>query len=321
MSATVSQSTRQVLKVRQGQRVIRRGFHVWKISRSYEDLENQFRWFGYFAGFEGVPQAVSLERRAGIAVLVLEHVDGLPVHLALTETRRDGLDLIRATFDRLREIHAASPDGDRPLTPRDFEDHYVGKVLARYEGAKRLLPCLERPRLTVNGIEVENPYAVVRRRKREIMREVLDEAQPACMHGDPNLSNVIWGPNGAGPLFVDPRGAFGLRRTMRGDALYDAARLFYSLDGFCDLIEGRGTLLHCSERGVTFHADVHPRYRALAPRLAQLLADELGASPRSLRIRAALLYLSAVPLHAHSLQEMVALLERGVFSLAELGYC
>ncbi len=235
--------TRQVLKWRHGQRVVRRGDRVLKFSTSYEDMENQYRWFRHFRGKPSVPEVLELRRHSQSAVLVLEYVDGPPLHHAVLEPAEDPLDLLRRALDAVRDIHATAPTASTTITFSDYADHYIGKVMARFDLATPIIECLRRPAFRVNGTSVPNPYLVVWRHRRQILQILLADAVTTPVHGDPNLSNLLVGGPDAPVIFVDPRGAFGHKRVLDGDAMYDAARLTYSLRGFCDVIDGRGSLV------------------------------------------------------------------------------
>jgi hypothetical protein len=141
----------------------------------------------------------------------------------------------------------------------------------------------------------------------------------APVHGDPNLSNLLSGAPDEPVVFVDPRGTFGTKRVLDGDTMYDAARLTYSLHGFCDVIDRRGFLGASTPAGFDVIVTGHELFRSFAPRFDQVVMDRFGLSPYGLAIREALLFLSAVPLHAHSPFEMHALLGLGIERLDASG--
>jgi hypothetical protein len=308
-----------MLKWRRGQRVVRHGDRVLKISTSVEDMENQYTWFRHFHGMPGVPAALGLRRWSRGAVLVLEYVDARPLHHVVLSSDSDPLRLLTNAVAAVQGIHGTAPTAHATITRADFASHYIGKVLARFETARALIPSLNRTAFRVNGTEVMNPYRVVRRRRKRILQLLMADAVTAPVHGDPNLSNLLCGGPDEPVVFVDPRGTFGTKRILDGDTMYDAARLTYSLHGFCDVIDRRGFLRASTPAGFDVIVTGHELFRDLAPRFDQIVMDRFGLSPQGLAIREALLFLSAVPLHAHSPFEMHALLGLGIERLDASG--
>lgn len=310
---------RQVLKEREGERVVRRDDRVYKISSVAADMENQFLWFRHFEGMPGVPRALSCSRHDGWGVLVLEYVEGTPLHRELPLHPGAELPLLRDVLTRLRNFHRSAVRGDS-LSREDFHNHYIGKVLTRFQRARKLLPFLTAERFRMNGLPFRNPYSIVEQYGSDILNVVLEDANVGYIHGDPNLSNIIWTATGQEPSFIDPRGAFGYRRTIVGDINYDAARISYCLDGFCDIIENHGVLHASGASGFAIDLDVDPVFRELAPTVDAMLTEEFSVSHEGLVIREALLYLSAIPLHSHDQFQMHALLARGIDCLSAAGF-
>ncbi len=311
---------RQVLKEREGERVVRRDDRVFKISSLPADMENQFLWFRHFEGMPGVPRALSCSQHDGWGVLVIEYIEGQPLHRELALHPGGELRLLGDVLSRLHNFHRAGAHAQDSLSHDDFHNHYIGKVITRFARARKLLPFLDAESFRMNGSVVRNPYAIVEETAGDILKVVLKDANVGYTHGDPNLSNIIWSASDQAPSFIDPRGAFGTRRTITGDISYDAARISYCLDGFCDIIENHGVLHASDASGFAFELNVDPVFQALAPTVVALLTDEFPVTVEGLLIREALLYLSAIPLHSHNQFQMHALLARGIDCLSAAGF-
>lgn len=115
-----------------------------------------------------------------------------------------------------------------------------------------------------------------------------------CIHGDPVLSNII-SVDRDKIAFIDVRaGHFSAldgceRFAMGGDALYDYAKLYQSLSGYEEILEG---------------TQVPMKYRAeMMAVLCEHVADVLSAEHVvAMKHAAALLLLSLLPLHARELR-------------------
>ncbi len=311
---------RTVLKNGRDERVVRRDDRVVKISGWSWDLENQYLWLRHFAGLECVPRARSFSRHGRFGVLVLDFVEGQALHHEVVRAPERALPMMRALVEALSTLRSRSVGDPAPLTREVLTRHYVRRVTRRFATALAWVPCLAAERFTVNGRTFRNPYIVVAERADRIVDLVAADAEVGPVHGDPNLSNVICGPLGGGLCIVDPRGAFAEQRALSGDLSYDAARVSYCMDGFCDIIENRGVLLRSDEWGFEVEVDVSPVFRSIGPAVVELLTSAFPVSEQGLLVREALLYLSAVPLHAPELFQVHALLARGVERLAHAGF-
>src|SRR5687768_6109866 len=161
MTASRAAVTREMLKWRHGQRVVRHGDRVLKISTSADDMENQYRWFRHFQGMPGVPAAFGLRRWSRGAVLVLEYVDARPLHHVVLSSAGDPLRILTRAVDAVQGIHATAPTAGQTISRADFSSHYIGKVLSRFEMARAHITSLNRSAFRVNGTVVTNPYLVV----------------------------------------------------------------------------------------------------------------------------------------------------------------
>lgn len=114
------------------------------------------------------------------------------------------------------------------------------------------------------------------------------------VHGDPNLTNVLYSPRTQVVRLIDPRGRWETTDTLMGDAAYDVAKLRYSYqDGF--IAVAHDLLRVQLERG-RWHLPDYPvgdRFELEVRRLAKLV----GIGPRGLETLQALILLAAPPLH------------------------
>jgi hypothetical protein len=74
----------------------------------------------------------------------------------------------------------------------------------------------------------------------KILKDQLETHVPkmGMIHGDPSLCNIIIEEVTQDLIFVDPKGKLGNITTVVGDTYYDFAKVYQSLIGYCEIIEG-----------------------------------------------------------------------------------
>lgn len=306
-------ATLRILTSRAGQTIEVIGDEVYKSNPIfYDQLANQYHWLKFFSANPSIVEVKALQRAGNGGILVMKYIDGNSLDREITENgSRNSIIKIERAIETLYQLHYLLPQNSESLDIDDIDQHYLQKTIARFKASQELIPCLKAEQFYLNGKLVTNPYSIIQQYHTSILNHIYEQSRTGYIHGDPNFSNIIWDKHRACPVLIDPRGAFGKHRYI-GDINYDLAKILYSFDGFCDLIEGRGILYGYDARSIDVEVFVHPELTAIANFVIEILNHLYKVSFDYLVLIKSLIYLSAVPLHSHSLFEMCALLERGI---------
>ena len=120
-----------------------------------------------------------------------------------------------------------------PTVRSDFQNlrlgsiNYCAKLQRRYTTEHCFYSTFQRS---------DETYAELHRLLHEY--ETQKKGKAVCIHGDAVLSNMLIDQNGH-LKFVDMRGRLGDRLSIYGDWLYDWAKLFQSLVGYDEILQGK----------------------------------------------------------------------------------
>ena len=203
------------------------------------------------------------------------------------------------------------------ISSSDCANFYTSKLDRRLADAhaqsSELAQMLELQEITVNGALLRG----VPRLLDTLVGELTSLSQRVCgsvIHGDLCFANILLEPLNKTIRLIDPRGSFH-EVGIFGDARYDHAKLWHSVDGHYDAIIN--DMFSVKAVGNTADFDCYrPRARAqILLRLEAILPA--GVSPREVRIIEGSLFLSMLPLHADQPRRQLAMLLSGLCILNE----
>ena len=203
---------------------------------------------------------------------------------------------------------AASPEGSPAFATAFHDEMMFAKSRLRLERF-----------LTGRGWSLDTAFALDGARKRrigDVLEAALDALTPATadhirlIHGDFFFGNLFYDFRANRVMMVDPRGHAGGGQTcIFGDVRYDVAKLAHSAIGCYDhIIAGRSRLVR--EGGTCWRLEIDrgPHADTLAEAMIAMAAERVGLGRRELLMRATLLFLSMLPLHADSAERQDHLL-------------
>lgn len=178
----------------------------------------------------------------GTDPLRMEHIKGKNIYECGMdhEQKKRILHILVDSLKRLHESSRKRPDSF------SRKEAYFNKTFARLDRVRNLVPFADRERITVNGKPCRNVFFY--RRELERLLEGLAPDEFVFIHGDCTFSNIMLREDGS-PVLIDPRGYFGYSE-LYGDALYDWAKLYYSICGNYDRFNLKDFRLSVGERGV-----------------------------------------------------------------------
>ncbi len=149
---------------------------------------------------------------------------------------------------------------------------------------------------------------------KEIVPQMLYDIKSfSIIHGDLCFANIMIDNNFSFIKLIDPRGRFGAY-DIYGDARYELAKLFHSIDGKYDyIIKDMFDIQYDLEKR-TIHFTILEREREFD--IYQLFLDvfksEIGEDLKKIELIEALLFLTMIPLHGEKLEHQLAMLGVGI---------
>jgi dTDP-glucose pyrophosphorylase len=203
-----------------------------------------------------------------------------------------------AVIDKLGAVLAEFSKRRAVITAADCAAFYTSKLSRRLDDARaqsgELGRLLALDQLTVNGV---------------VMRGV-----PALMDGDLCFANILLEPLNKTLRLIDPRGSFH-EVGVFGDARYDHAKLWHSVDGHYDAIIN--DMFSVKVSGDTAELDCYrPRAREQVLRRLEAILPA-SVTRREVRLIEGSLFLSMLPLHADHPRRQLAMLLSGLCILNE----
>ena len=212
------------------------------IDPNYEDVHrNEVAWYAEAErlGFRRIPKI------HGRAPLVLERIRGEHAYQMADLTPRERRAVLADYLDALTALHDLDT---APASPEQVREVYLDKTIARVRSIAALVPGIERPSMSINGLKCRNPFADGHAGLLEGLLPGLQPSRFVPIHGDATFSNTlvddklrVW--------FIDPRGSFAKPGIM-GDEWYDFAKVYYSAVGGYDAFNRRKFKLHIDHETV-----------------------------------------------------------------------
>ncbi len=201
-------------------------------------IERETAWYreARALGFQRIPEVFSEQP------FVMQRIAGAHPYQLNDLTAREQRAVLADVIDALRGLHAR---GCQPWREDEAREAYLTKTQARVQSVRALLPTLDKPSITVNGLKCRNPFS---ERYAGLLPELyatLGGKEFRPIHGDPTFSNTLVDGN-LRSWFIDPRGYFA-KPGAYGDPLYDFAKLYYSSAGGYDAFNRRQFKLHVDE--------------------------------------------------------------------------
>lgn len=171
--------------------------------------------------------------------------------------------------------------------------------------------------LVINEIKCLNPVFIVNElRASTKLIETIDKPYFAIIHGDLNLTNIMYNPENRAIRFLDPRGKYGREVSIYGDPSYDlmriAACIIYSYD---TIVKGLYSL-DVSGESVDIRVKSPDVYLESRKELEDILSDAFpDIPPISYELQAVLYFLNLLPFHSDSIERSLAYYYWGTYNL------
>lgn len=222
-----------------------------------------------------------------------------------------------AVIDKLGAILGEFSKRRAAIAPADCASFYTSKLARRLADARaqsgELARLLDLPEIKINGRVLRGVSCLLDPLQRELTA-LSQTVIGSVIHGDLCFANILLEPLNKTIRLIDPRGSFH-EVGIFGDARYDHAKLWHSVDGHYDAIIN--DMFSVKVSGDTAEFDCYyPRARTqILRRLESILPA--GVTRREVRIIEGSLFLSMLPLHSDHPRRQLAMLFSGLHILNE----
>lgn len=176
--------------------------------------------------------------------LKMERIQGRNIYEYSNLSYDQKKQILIMLVDALKQLH------DSAYIPTDrfsMKEVYYYKTMRRLNTIRNLVPFADRQEITINGKCCRNIFFHRRELEDKIDNLVCDSF--CFIHGDCTFSNLMLR-NDNTPVLIDPRGYFG-HTDLYGHALYDWAKLYYSIVGNYDRFNLKDFRLDIGETGIS----------------------------------------------------------------------
>lgn len=220
-----------------------------------------------------------------------------------------------AVIDKLGAVLAEFSKRKAGIAATDCAAFYTSKLTRRLDDARaqsgELARLLALRTLKINGVQMRGLPVLLDSLLDELV-SLSRNVTGAVIHGDLCFANILLEPLNKTIRLIDPRGSFH-EVGVFGDARYDHAKLWHSVDGHYDSIIN--DMFSVKVVGDSAEFDCYqPRARDhILGRLESILPKDL--SKREVRIIEGSLFLSMLPLHSDYPRRQIAMLLTGLIIL------
>jgi len=169
----------------------------------------------------------------------------------------------------------------------------------------------------INGAKCLNPLFIINSmaRSRKIV-ETIQNVDFTIIHGDLNLTNVIYDMNSQSLRFIDPRGKYGNKTTIFGDPSYDLMRIKACVDyGYDTIVKGLYSL-KVENKDIQIEVQLPELYLSTQENLKNLFIHTFPGIPAlTYEIQSILYFLNLLPFHADSIERSLAYYYWGTYIL------
>lgn len=263
-------------------------------------IETEINWYRtvHSFGFDRIPALISDNP------MTISRIPG--VHpFEMTGDLKQREKVLLDIFQLLDRLHSCDK---KPADSQTVEQVYLQKTCDRVHSVAQLIPDFDRSEIQVNGCLCRNPF---HSQHQNWLSELVSEIQVekfVLIHGDPTFSNMLVDDNNQAWL-IDPRGYFG-SSLLYGDAMYDWAKLYYSVVGDYDPFNRRRFKLKITGKQIDLDIESNG-WQDLEPIFAERFSDQMS----TLRLLHALIWLSLSGYVKDDYDSILASFYNGIFWL------
>ena len=136
------------------------------------------------------------------------------------------------------------------------------------------------------------------------------------IHGDLNLTNIMYNAKNGKIKLLDPRGKYGKETFIFGDPSYDIMRIIACVDYGYDTIARGDYLLEVSEEGIALKVDLPKLYLNAGEKVKKIMVNNFpDIPPVNYELQSILYFLNLLPFHSDSIERSLAFYYWGTYYL------
>lgn len=189
-------------------------------------------------------------------------------------------EILALLVDALQQLHKTE---SVPMDSFSLKEAYFNKTIDRINHVRDLIPFANVPTICINGKNCRNIFFY--KKELEKMLEQIPCKEFCFIHGDCTFSNMMLRENGT-PVLIDPRGYFGYTE-LYGDAMYDWAKLYYSVVGNYDRFNLKDFSLDITDSNVNLKIESNHWEE-----LEEDFFEMTGADKKTIKLLHAIIWLS-----------------------------
>lgn len=202
---------------------------------------DEIAWYKHVKqlGFKNIPEIYEYEP------LKMKRVRGKNIFEYDCITKTQKCDILTSLVQALHTLHNLEPA--QPVNESDVIENYITKTFDRLSKVEHLVPFAEQEFIKINGQYYKNIFF-----NKDELISLVQKHMPTefrLIHGDCTFSNLMFDTFDMRAVLIDPRGYFG-KTKLYGDADYDWAKLYYSINGNYDLFNRKKFTLDIREKDV-----------------------------------------------------------------------
>lgn len=257
-------------------------------------------------GFRRIPTLVSDKP------FVIQRIDGQHAYQMTDLSPRERRAVVADGLEALATLHAL---GTAPADPAAITEVYLTKTQDRVASVRSVIPMIDAPSMTINGLKCRNPFAEKHAGMLEAICADLHPGSFHPIHGDPTFSNTLVDRN-LRSWFIDPRGYF-YKPGVYGDPRYDFAKVYYSAVGAYDAFNRRQFKLYVDNDTV----EILMEPSAFATSAVEVFREFFGPDLKTIERLHGLIWLSLAGYVRDDIDSIMAAFFQGLYwlEMAEKG--
>lgn len=286
-----------------------------KISVVKDKIENEFFWFKTIPQDlkKYTPKVQDLLVDKKTASFLISYVDGenLGFHFAngdfsLEKWKNiiDKLLIILQQFQKHKILEKEKKEQMQNL----LKFIYLTKTETRIKDLKEdinFAKILNYNEIIINGKKYQNFLSLEEKIIELINKYLIEKDEIVIVHGDFFLGNIIY-ENEDNLKIVDPRGSFGVEKSIYGDLKYDIAKLFHSFSGKYDLVIEEKIEITNNENIFNYKFNFeNNNFEEIEKYLINQVEKLFKYDIKIIKLIEALLFLTMIPLHNENIKNQI----------------
>lgn len=199
--------------------------------------------------------------------------NGFPLYkIFYNLTEKEQAWALKDIFLSFDEMHSKKINDAKALDY--FKEEAYTKLINRYSEIKEVIDAFGAGIKTVNGVDLFDvePEVIIKAHYEKMLKHYEDVSELSFIHGDAQMSNIMYDATHHKIFFIDPRGYFG-RSQIYGFADYDIGKLAYSISGYDFFNYARDFYIEDISKG-SIKFEIPHNQNEISPKALEIIAEK-----------------------------------------------